>query len=70
MSNDREIKKGGGVGVFLRQGFELKNRCDLEVPDTNGAESVFIEILQPCNNKNIIVGCVYKPPDTSTEFFN
>ena len=32
-------------------------------------ESIFAEIIQP-NGKNIIIGCLYKPPDTSVSDFN
>ena len=49
---------GGGEGIFLQQGFESKIRSYLEASDTNGVESVFIEILQPCSEKNIVMLCL------------
>ena len=33
-------------------------------------ESVFVEIVQPNNEKNVILGCLYKPPNVQTEIFN
>ena len=33
-------------------------------------ESVFVVIVQPNNEKNVILGCLYKPPNVQTEIFN
>ena len=33
-------------------------------------ESVFVVIVQPKNEKNVILGCLYKPPNVQTEIFN
>lgn len=47
---------GGGVSLYLSDCHEFN-------------ESVFVEILQPKNEKNIILGCLYKPLNVSTEIF-
>ena len=31
---------------------------------------VFVEIVQPNNEKNVILGCLYRPPNVQTEIFN
>ena len=69
ISKPRPVGSGGGVGIFLRDTYEYKKRCDLEsmncVP-----ESVFAEIVQPNNEKNVILGCLYKLLNVQTEIFN
>ena len=69
ISNTRQHKSGGGVGLFIKSDLKFKLRTDLQSPNNKLYESIFAEILQP-NSKNIIVGCIYKPPDTSVSDFN
>lgn len=33
-------------------------------------EFVFVEIVQPNNEKNVILSCLHKPPNVQTEIFN
>ena len=44
-------------------------RIDLQSSDNSLYESVFVEILRT-HDKNIIVGCLYRPPDSSLNDFN
>ena len=69
ISKPRPIGSGGGVGIFLCDTYEYKKRCDLESMNCV-LESVFVEIVQPNNEKNVILGCLYKPPNVQTEIFN
>ena len=69
ISKLRPVGPRGGVGIFLCDTYEYKKRCDLESMNSV-LESVFVEIVQPNNEKNVILGCLYKPPNVQTETFN
>ena len=69
LSSSRQHKHGGGVGLFIKSDYHYKLRLDLQSSDNKLYESIFAEIIQP-NAKNIIVGCIYKPPDVSVTEFN
>ena len=69
ISKPRLVGSGGGVGIFLCDTYEYKKRCDLESMNCV-LESVFFEIVQPTNEKNVILGYLYKPPNVQTEIFN
>ena len=47
----------------------FKPRIDLHSSDNSLYESVFVEIMRP-HGRNIIVGCLYRPPDASLNDFN
>ena len=62
-------KSGGGVGMFVSSGLNFKLRDDLHINSAScGFESLFIEVKIQKNA--IIVGTIYKPPDTNTVDFN
>ena len=58
-------RRGGGVCIYLRTSINCKTRNDL-VPE--GVEAVSLEICKP-NSKSFIVVSVYRPPDSTSEFF-
>lgn len=61
----RQSRTGGGVSIFVHENFEFVNRPDLMVDsDEVKAASVFIEIVSHKNNKNVVVGSIYRSPDT------
>ena len=68
ISNHRKSKTGGGVGFYLHNDLQYKllNECKLSDPEV--IESLFVEITVP-HGKNIIVGCVYRPPNQNTALF-
>ena len=69
LSKPRTNKRGGGVGMFVSSGLNFKLRDDLHMNSAIcGFESLFIEVKIQKND--IIVGTIYKPPDTSTVDFN
>ena len=69
LSKPRTNKRGGGVGMFVSSGLNFKLRDDLHMNSAScGFESLFIEVQIQKNA--IIVGTIYKPPDTSTVDFN
>ena len=47
ISNFREHKSGGGVGLYIQTGLKYKLRMDLLSPDNSLYESIFVEIVQP-----------------------
>ena len=68
--NYRVKKKGGGVSLYIHNMFQYKLRTDLQFGgDVN---SIFIEILYNSSNtkRNIICGCIYRPPQMSLHIFN
>ena len=62
--NDRS-RKGGGVCIYLHDYINHKMRKDL-IPD--GLETVCLEICKT-NSRSFIVISVYRPPNSSSEFF-
>ena len=66
LMNARHNKRGGGVGVLLRDDLKYTQRKDLD-HDNLQFESIFIEIQKP--KKNILLGVVYRPPDQSVRLF-
>ena len=58
---NRVGRSGGGVGIYLQSSLDHAIREDLRF--VSGAfESIFVEI-DCTSSKNIIVGCIYRPPD-------
>lgn len=68
ISLSRAEKLGGGVGIFINTDFSYKLRPDLNRM-TSYIECLFIEILQQ-SKPNVLVGCVYRPPNTDLDLFN
>ena len=66
LAHGREFKRGGGVGLYVRNGLDFNERSDLNV-NTQDIESMFIEVEH--FNKNIVIGVVYRPPNQSVEAF-
>ena len=66
----RSARKGGGVSLYILDTLQYKLRNDLQL----GGEvnSVFIEIFKTSSNtkRNIVCGCVYRPPSMSLVKFN
>ena len=68
VSNHRKSKTGGGVGIYLQNGLEYKLLEECKFSDPDVIESLFLEIIVP-HGKNIIVGCVYRPPNQNAAIF-
>ena len=66
----RENKKGGGVALFIQKSLSYRMRDYLNVLNDN-IEAIFVEIEKGEWNlsKNIVVGVLYKPPNTDLEMF-
>ena len=67
----RDKKKGGGVSIFVVNDINVISRHDLNVMN-DFMEVVFIEIPKEYykSKKNIIIGVVYRPPNTDLPEFN
>ena len=68
VSNHRKSKIGGGVGIYLQNDIQYKILKECIFSDPQAIESNFVEITVP-QGKNIIVGCVYRPPNQNTALF-
>ena len=68
--NPRPNRIVGGVEIFVNNDLEFKPRHDLAFPDISSpsTESLFIEIRRPLS-KNIIIGVIYRPPDSNVNDF-
>ena len=62
---------GGGVSLYIKNDIKFMNRPDLEYFDAE-MESLFIEIDKNVFNlpSNVVVGVIYRMPDTCMEIFN
>ena len=65
------IIRGGGVSLLIRDHILFIERNDLAFFDSE-MESLFIEIEQSVfqSSANVIIGVVYRMPDSSVEVFN
>ena len=62
---------GGGVSLAIKRGISYKVRTDLEYFDSE-MESLFLEIDRNAfsTTNDIIIGVIYRMPDSSVEVFN
>ena len=60
--------KGGGVGIYLTNSVSAFVRIDLSLLQPF-IECVFVEVSLP-DSLNILLGCVYRPPNTDITQFN
>ena len=67
----RKQRRGGGVSLYIKNDIKFMNRPDLEYFDAE-MESLFIEIDKNVFNlsSNVIVGVIYRMPNTCMEIFN
>ena len=68
--NYREKKRGDGDSLYINNMLKYKTKQDLQM---NGdVNSVFIEFPKTSINtkRNVVCGCVYRPPFMSLQIFN
>ena len=67
----RSHRYGGGVSIYTASSLEYFTRDDL-CHQSDAMESVFIEIDKSCigKDRNVIVGVIYRPPNSDAELFN
>ena len=64
--------KGGGVAMYFNNDLKIswKVRQDLSLKDSREMESLFVQIKQSnLSVKEIIVGVIYRPPNTDFDVF-
>ena len=69
LSRNRENKLGGGVAILSHLTQPIKHRSDLDKFNSETLEYIFAEIPN-CHNKPIIIGSIYRPPNTNVKEFN
>ena len=71
VGNHRDHKRGGCVAIMVRNDYVYDHRKDLDVMEEH-IEGVFIEIEKFYLNqdKNIIIGSLYRPPNTCVNTYN
>ena len=65
----RRNKLGGGVGLNLQNALNLKYKLQPDLSLSEGTDSLFIQITND-KIKNMIIGVIYKLPDTDVIKFN
>ena len=70
-NNYRTGRRGGGVSLYIKEGLNSEIRNDLNLMDPS-MEALFIEIPNSniSQDKNVIVGVLYRPPNTDINVFN
>jgi exonuclease III len=53
--------RGGGVGIYIRNGLNFKERTDLENYKLKTFENIVLEVQYP--NKSILVSNIYRSPN-------
>jgi exonuclease III len=59
--------RGGGVAIYVRDNI---NFIDRSVTLHNGVEAVLVEIVSRTKNPNILLTCMYRPPNCSADIFD
>ena len=68
LSRPITYQRGGGVGVYVTDKSSFKVRDDRVMnPVTCQYESLFIESVM--HDHKIIIGVIYKPPESNTDIF-
>ncbi len=62
---DRVDRVGGGVIIYIRDTLVAKERTDLNV---NNLEAIWVELH--CNQRIILIGGIYRPPNANNTYWN
>ena len=65
--NDRQIKRAGGVGIYIRKNLKSKVLSLSESTQTGQTEFIFLEVC--VSYQKILLSVVYRPPNASFENF-
>ena len=68
VSNCRCLKSSGGVGIYIDSNYNYFIREDMSISNAV-IECLFVEISISMHNK-ILLGVVYRPPNSSIKYFN
>ena len=67
VSKHRTNKKGGGVGLAIHSDVQFRTRDDIKLDHDSELEYQFIELK--AKRRNIIVGSMYRPPNSKEKEF-
>ena len=62
----RNHKIGGGVGLYVKQSYQYRERHDLSINIDDVIGSQFVELARP---DNILVGVIYRHPNDNLDQF-
>ena len=65
INKNRQAGEGGGIAIYISDDIAWKRR---EVLEQDGIECLWIEI-DILNGNNLLVGCMYRPPDSSAYLY-
>ena len=68
LRKDRINRTGGGVAIYIKNTLCYKERSDI-VTDQH-IEMLWTEITTTNKDQNILVSCIYRPPDATIAYFN
>ena len=63
----RTNKKGGGVGLLVHEQLHFKTRNDIGLDYDSDLENQFIELK--ARKQNIVIGSLYRPPNSKEKIF-
>ena len=69
----RVHKRGGGVSLYVHSSLQYKLRNDLKIgSDSETTNSIFVEIDKNTagTRRNLIIGCIYRPPWVNLSEYN
>ncbi len=65
MYTNRKVNSRGGVAIYIKDNIKFSNRPDLEINHDGEFESIVIEANVSYNTSSVIVGEIYRVPNTS-----
>lgn len=54
--------RGGGVGIYIKNNYQY-----ISLENNENIEDIWVRII--CGNLNLVIGCVYRPPNESVNDF-
>ena len=66
VGRERNTKKGGGVGFLIRDDLKFRVKAEYEI-NSDILENYWIELK--CNTDNVLIGSLYRPPNTNEKTF-
>ena len=69
LTASRKNKSGGGVGMYIKDGINFKLREDLSFFHEGVLETLFVELKINNKKESIVVGVLYRPPNSKMKEF-
>ena len=69
LTANRKNKSGGGVGMYIKEGINFRLRKDLSVFHEGVLETIFVELKNNKKKESIVVGVLYRPPNSKMREF-